>query len=1167
MKLSFSKSTVLMLVALAFSSAIPAFGQSFQGGLRGTIRDQGGAIIPGVEASLINEATAVSRATITNETGEFVFASVAPGTYKLHIVMPGFKTFDRAGINIGTQQFITLDVSLEVGAPSEEVSVVADAPLIETSTASNASSIPSFLLDSLPNSGRNAYMDALTVPTVISAGDPHFSRQQDQNGASAISIGGGPIRGNNYLMDGVPISDLRNRTVLFLNIDSIAEVKVQVNTYDAQMGRTGGGVFNTTMKSGANDWHGEGHVQQRPSTLAARDFFASARPDSQYWLYGGSGGGPIRKGKTFFWASTESYRTATPNSLRMTVPTKEMKLGDFSAAGINIYDPLSTRPNPNFNSSASESPTNLRYLRDQFQNNQIPQNRMDPVGLALMQFYPEPNQPGLVNNFVKTDTLHDRADQLTGKVDHTFNSRHTINGTYAWNHTEEPHGIFFRGTPGEIADRGNYLSVRTVNVPVINYTWTPDSTSVVDLRYGYSAFRDDCVPQSAGLDLAKVGFDASYANALPIKQVPSFLFDTYRQIGGQNSFLATFHSQTYVADYSKFVGRHNIRTGGSYRQLGVNFTDNGTATGAFSFDKTFTQQSPTLAVTRQGDAIASLLLGYPISASLTTATPLRYFSRYYAGFVQDDFRATSRFTMNLGLRYEYETDMQEKDNQTTVGFDRTVLNPAAAKISDPSLRDRIRGGLLYAGINGNKTHQGNPQKLGFQPRFGFAYTVAKDTVIRGGYGIFFSPLQIFGPNTAAYGSLGYAASTTPLASTDGNQTPALRLHNPFPQGVSKPTGNTLGLLQNVGGVVQFVDQDNKRGYVQQYSFDIQRELPGAVAFTVGYVGSRLLHMSTGAGNNSSVNINQLPPEALALGSALTAAVPNPFFGISDFGPLSSSPAIARGQLLRPFPEFQDVLMVRPSIGYGYYNAMTLKAERRIDSSGIGFRVSYTFARALDNYFGDNSFFGQRAGTALDNYSINREYGLSVNDVRHRFILTPMWDLPFGRGKRWANSGIADKVFGAWNLTPVITLQGGIPASIWQNNNNAGTLGGIQRPNVVLGVDACSSGNIGDRLNGWFNDGLGGRPAAFTSAPGFTLGNLSRTTNCRLPHQYNLDLALHKAIPLTEKTRIAVRLEAINFTNTPKFTAPESRWGNASFGTVASEASFPRIIQYMLRYEF
>jgi hypothetical protein len=385
--------------------------------------------------------------------------------------------------------------------------------------------------------------------------------------------------------------------------------------------------------------------------------------------------------------------------------------------------------------------------------------------------------------------------------------------------------------------------------------------------------------------------------------------------------------------------------------------------------------------------------------------------------------------------------------------------------------------------------------------------------------------------------------------------------------LNTPTGNKLGLLQNVGSVVQFVDQSTKLGYIQQYSFDIQRELPGTIAFTAGYVGSRLLHMSVGAGNNTSVNINQLPPQALALGSGLTTAVPNPFFGIPDFGPLSSAATIARGQLLRPFPEFQDILMVRPSIGYGYYNALTLKAERRIDSTGVGFRVSYTFAKALDNYFGDTSFFGQRSGVALDNYDINREYGLSVNDVRHRFILMPMWDLPFGRGKRWATTGVADKVLGGWNLTPVVTLQSGIPASVWQNSNNAGSLGGTQRPNIVAGVDPCSSGSTSERLNHWFNDGLGGRPAAFTSAAGFTLGNAPRTTNCRLPHQYNLDVALHKAIPLTEKSRIAIRVEAINFTNTPKFTAPESRWGNASFGTVASESSFPRTLQYMLRYEF
>ena len=400
MKLFITRLTVGLFLWVVLSNVVPAFAQSFQGGLRGAVHDPGGAVIPGVAVSLGNEATDVSRTTISNETGEFVFAAVAPGTYKLHVVMPGFKTFDRAGITIGTQQFLTLDVALEVGATSEEISVIADAPLIETSTASNSLSLPSVLLDALPSTGRNAYTQALTVPTVVSAGDPHFSRQQDQNGATAVSIGGGPVRGNNYLMDGVPISDLRNRTVIFLNIDAIAEVKVQVNTYDAEMGRTGGCVFNTTMKSGANDWHGEGHVQQRPSALSARDFFASARPESTYWLYGGSLGGPIQKGKTFFWASTEGYRTGTPISLRMTVPTIEMKQGDFSAAGINIYDPLTTRANPSFNSSAPESATNLRYLRDSFMGNKIPQNRMDPVGLALMKFYPDPNLPGLVNNFI-----------------------------------------------------------------------------------------------------------------------------------------------------------------------------------------------------------------------------------------------------------------------------------------------------------------------------------------------------------------------------------------------------------------------------------------------------------------------------------------------------------------------------------------------------------------------------------------------------------------------------------------------------------------------------------------------------------------------------------------------------------------------------------------------
>ena len=1139
----------------------PGFTQSFQGGIRGAVTDSVGAVIPGVEVTLANEATNVARSTVSNEVGQYVFSAVAPGTYKLRAALQGFKTFERSGINIGTQQFINLDISLEPGAVTEEVQVTADAPLLETATASTGASLPNYFLSTLPNTGRNAYMTSLIVPTVIHNGNPFYVRQQDQTNSSLLSLGGGPMRGNNYLMDGVPITDLRNRAVFIPNIEAVGEVKVQVNTYDAEMGRTGGGVFNTTMKSGTNEWHGAGFVQQRPQPWAARNFFDATKADFQYWLFGGAAGGPIKKNRTFFWASTEGYKTGTPWTLKMNVPTAAMRQGDFSGVA-NIFDPATTRPDPNRPGT---------YIRDQFPANRIPANKQNAVGRALMQFWPSPNQPGLIDNYIKTDVLHDVADQISGKVDHNINQHNTINGTFAWYFSHEPFPVYFRGTPAEIADQSNYKLYRKVYAPVVNYTLTPDASSVLTLRYGYNQFQDDCVPASDGFDVATLGFDSSYVNAVPVKQFPGFIFDDYRALGAmaaQYNYKNKWLSQNLIGNYSKFVGRHNLRVGGAYRQIGVNFTDRSEGTGVFSFDKVFTQSDPNNARAGEGNAIASLLMGYPASGRLTTPTPLRFFTRNYAGYAQDDFRFSQNLTFNLGVRYEYETDLMEKDDRLVVVFDRNAANPVAQKVTDPAIKERLKGGLTYAGVNGNPKHQGDPQKLGFQPRFGFAYTVRPGTVVRGGYGIFFAPLQLFFPSSTGYGALGFTASTDYLASTDANLTPAGVISNPFPRGLRQPTGNALGLLQNVGGSVRFVDQNNKRGYTQQYSLDVQHELPGGVAVTLGYVGSRLLHMSVGGVTSpggstptAMININQLPISALALGDALRQTVTNPFFGIPEAGELSIPATIARGQLLRPFPEFQDVLMVRASLGSGYYNAMTLKAERRLDNTGIGFRVSYTFGKMLDNYFGDSSFYGQRSAIALDNNNLRREYGLSLQDVRHRVIIAPLLDLPFGRGKPWATSPLADRFFGGWNISPVITFQSGMPASIWQNNNNAGTLGGIQRPNLVPGVNPCTSGNATQRLNNWFN------PAAFSEAPAFTVGNAPRTLNCRIAPQNNMDVAIRKNIPITELTRVSFRLEMLNATNTPKFLNPESRFGRGTFGRITAQAGFPRIIQYMIRYEF
>src|SRR5437867_861234 len=343
-------------VLFLLASTTLLHGQSYQGGLRGAVSDQAGAIIPGAEVTLTNEQTNVARTTLSNESGEYVFSFVAPGSYRLKVTLAGFKTYERPGINIGTQQFITLDVKLEVGAVAEQITVTSSVPLIETSNANTGGLLSEGTLQDLPNTGRNPFMMALTVPNVLHTGDPFYVRMQDQTNSSQLSMGGGPIRGNNYLLDGVPITDLRNRAIFIPNVDAVSEIKVQVKTYDAEMGRTGGGVINTTLKSGTNQFHGHGHIQQRPSQWAANDFFSNregiARQDFFYWLWGGSFGGPIKKDKTFFWATHEGYHTGTNWTQALTVPTELQRRGDFSQTfdsqgrQVVIYDPLTTRPDP-----------------------------------------------------------------------------------------------------------------------------------------------------------------------------------------------------------------------------------------------------------------------------------------------------------------------------------------------------------------------------------------------------------------------------------------------------------------------------------------------------------------------------------------------------------------------------------------------------------------------------------------------------------------------------------------------------------------------------------------------------------------------------------------------------------------------------------------------------
>ena len=985
------------ILVLAGASSVE--GQTYQGGVRGQVRDPQG-VIPGAELILVNEETNAARTAVTNAVGEYAFANVLPATYTLKVSITGFKPEERKGLRVGTQQFIVEDFTLQVGALEEAITVTGESPLIESSNPAVAASLDSKMLETLPIFGRNAFYLAISTPNVIQTGDPQFVRYQDQTNASYLSLGGGPRRGNGYLLEGVPITDFTNRPTIVPSIEAIEDLKVQVKTYDADMGHAAGGVFNTAAKSGSNTWHGSAVFVNKPEYATGNLYFpkkaGAAKPPQYYYDWGGSLGGPIARDKTFFWFTTEGYQQKSTRSAQLTLPTARERAGDFSqtvnatGARITIYDPLTTRTDP----------VTGALVRDPFPGNVIPLNRISPVAAAIIKTMPLPTAGKTFGgNAVLVDGPQ---NQQTIKIDQRWNDKWTTTGMYAHQHTREPGSAFFGEFQTVAGDPGSSLLLRTINFAAVNNIWVPNNTTVVAIRYGYNRFFDNGTNFPA-FDAASLGLPSSYVSAIAFNTFPAIVITGYggaTTMGNNGPSVVTHASQVVNTTISKIAGHHTVKLGGDYRRIGIENISYGPAAGTFSFGQAFTQgPNPNTANTAAGDGFASFLLGYPASGSVQAATQGHFYVDYYAGYVQDDYRVSSGLTLNYGVRYEYETGLEERDSHFTVGFDPNASFP----IQVPGLS--LKGGLMYAGQNGYPTQQGHPLHDEVAPRGGFAWSLNPRTVVRGGWGLFWAPTQYPATTEAALGSRGYSASTTFLASNDGGLTPAGSLSNPFPTGITQPQGNALDLLTGAGGVIDFADQNAKPGYVQQYSFDFQRELPGGNVVNFGYVGSRSERLSMGGTTDATVNINQLDPSYFALGSALQQSVPNPFFGIAAFGNLRSSATIARGQLLRPYPQFTDVLAHRVNQARARYNAFVVKWDKRLQH-GWGVNANYTHSRLMDNQFGESNFYASRLGNAENNYDLGNEYSYSLNDVPHRLNLSATMELPFGQGRRWVSSGAA-----------------------------------------------------------------------------------------------------------------------------------------------------------------
>lgn len=1129
MKLRIAVST-LSLAIISFYS----FAETYYGGIRGTVLDPTGQVISSATVRLKNEATNVERAVTTNSSGEYVFSSLDPASYTITVASPGFKTLTRSGVVVSTQEFLTLDLKVDLGTANDSVLVTAEMPVVDNSNASNGQVIDTQKLADLPNLGRNPFLFSKLNNDVAPVGDPRFNRFQDQSGSSQISIAGGPIRGNNYLIDGVPITDSLNRAVIIPSIEATQEVKVQANTYDAEIGRTGGGVFNTTLKSGTNSLHGSLLGYTRQTDWLANNYFlnqsGTPRPDTPFYNYGASIGGPViipkiynGENKTFFWMAAEGYRQKSPLTNNFAVPTALERKGNFSQSFdstgklVTILDPATGQP---------------------YAGNMIPAAKLSPIGLAIAAAFPLPNKTGVpyaANNYAGSDVLTDRADEGVFKLDHQFFNWWKANASYLHYGSREPGGNPLQSIAG--TGGVSYLLYRKVDAFQLNNTILLGPTTVLNIGFGFNRFPNNSLDTSNGFDQTTLGFPASYVSKLQKKSFPAITMTNFASLGTSNSGPGVFYSRTLVTGISKALGRQSLKGGFEFRSISVDFTDISSSNGSFTFGNDFQSKND----------LVNLLEGFPSSGSVTTTTKLATNVPYYAGYFQDDYRITERLTLNLGLRYEWEAGLSERQNQYAVGFDANATNPLQATSGVTT-----KGGIEFAGQNGYPTSCCSYSDKKFAPRVGGAYALNSKTVVRLGYGIFYAPVSF--SNSSAYAP-GYTQTSTYVASNDGLKTPAGTLSNPYPNGVLQPIGNSLGYLTGVGSSLTTWWQGAKSPIVHQYSFDIQRELPFEIGLEVGYVGSLSRHLLPGNTNN----IDQLPDSFLALGSQLNQSVSNPYYGKGGAGVIGGS-TVAYNQLLRPFPEFSSVNVYNYT-AHAKYDSLNLKAQKRF-SKGLTFLTTYTWSKNEDSTWAASNFLNASQTSPQDVYNLGSEWSRSVIDIPHRFTAATTYDLPFGKGQMFSVSNpILNLFVGNWSLNTITIFQSGSPLAIYQNSNNNKALGTfVQRPNLTAS-DACYSGSPEARLNSYLN------PGAFSTAPAFSYGDAPRTLGCLSPGYANWDISLFKSFPIRERVSLQFRAEALNAFNTPQFRAPNMAFGNANFGKITQQANYPRYIQLGGRISF
>ncbi len=1143
-------------MALAALSA--AHAQESRATIVGRVVDPSGAVVLGAKVTAIFLAQNSRVSSVVNDQGYYELSYLIPGLYRIEVEQTGFKKAVRDGIELRVADRIPLDFTLDLGEVTESVVVTGETPLLESVTAGIGLVMDERRVSDLPIVGGNPFYLARLSAGVMSSGGTAAGNPMDAASATGIVVNGTRGGSSEVMVDGAP--NMTNRNAVFSPPqDLVQEFKIHTATYDASIGHAVGAMTNVNMKSGGNRLHGTADFNDSriratpwftnrfladPKTTLTPQERAAAIPS---WLHQRGGvtlTGPVwipklydGRNRTFFTFGWEDLTIKRNLSFTGTVPTPEQRRGDFTAllrlgARYQIYDPFTIQLAPGGRTSRQPLPGNV-----------IPASRIDPVAAKIISYYPLPTQPGLNpeerNNFFITQKIVRENYTYTSRVDHTFSEKNRFfvrmfNQQHD-NYTDALGNI----TNITILDRTAWGAVLD-DVHVIN------PGLLLNLRYGVNYQSDINTRGSQGFDLLSLGLPARLVDEIKTKLGPQGIAfpiiavdgGAYTQLSANGGTRAATNYHTAMATLTRIAGSHSMKTGLEYRLMRETGFNYGSVAPQFTFTQTFTRgpldNSPIAPI---GQGLASMLFGIPTGGVINNNASRAEQSSYWGLYIQDDWRVTPKLTVNLGLRWEYERPITERYNRSIRGIDLQTPNPISAQAlanyaanpipQVPVSAFKTLGGLTFAGVGGHPAGLWTPEKNNFAPRAGIAYQFTPKTVVRAGYGIFY---DVLGVDRAGVNQGGFNQPTNLIPSLDNGLTFVATLRNPFPNGIEVPAGAAAGLRTFLGRGISGFNSKPLNPYMQRWSLSVQRELPARIVADVAYVGNRGTRLGVDR------NLNPVPREYLSTSPVrdqqtldfLSRLVRNPFFGLPEFtGSGLSGVNTSVAQLLRPYPHFQDITVTFPA-GYSYYHSMQVSVERRM-SKGFTIQSAWTWAKFMD-------------GAGYLNATDDRtEKVISDQDFTHRFAVSGIYELPFGRGRTWFSSmpKAADYVFGGWQLQAWYEGQSGEPLG-FGNAIFTGNLADIPLPN-----------NRRTELR-WFNVDAGFNRNSAEQLVNNIRTFPSRFSGVRADGINNLNVSAFKVIPLKERLRMELSFETFNTLNHVQFGPPNTNPVNAAFGSITSE---------------